>query len=917
MEKVENNQEFGRFQNNQIKIKFDSKIPIVAFDCTPQYFVFGDEKGHVICYEINYSDHTSTLMANSLVASGKVEQLKCHATANVAFVLIGGIVNIVSLPKIEKYNKSEKDIHKFALNTFHNRPNDLVFIAKKKMKFVEYNNEGKKFVDSKYGDNVVLELPDHIEYYKDWINLITKKKSVLTSVEGKGLKHDYDITYSKNVNGSWLVYCSGIGIFLDKGTPKMQNTVDFGSKPLITINTLKNFIVSLHDTELKIFDNHDSNMIDNFIFDSGFTGKFLSVTPEFLTYVTINSSNEIRVNQVEELEYSKQIDNMLMEDKYEKAISILNSSIPSTDEDKLRKLIQFYLDAAWIYFKKHNFIKSLQFFKLTNFNPASLIFLYKNTLKIQLKNDSLSKILSDKNCSIEAITMNDNELINSALNLLHIVLQDRLSYLLSVLKGNDDLKQSQISFMDSKNALLESSLFNLKLSEQLSLIYTTLLKIMVKNKYKPSDLRELVEKETFAWDKDDINYFLSNSRDDFADSAKIAKAFLNEREHNWNDALKTWLDFSSKKGTAPEIILEGKERTKAILLLTKNKDLFIEYIHWILQKYPEEGFMLYSQFSVPNEEIINKEYFYSVISSIETEKNEKDLREKFLEFYIKANPTNETYATRLCNIYIDKLFKLRHQKETSCFVMEGQIRTYYDKLSILIKSNKCDEKENILKRIADTWLVDLEIHLYSVLEQHKEAILKLISLGISEDSFDKLEKYCSEAKPENDFDLFGQMFKSLTELYNKSVSYNSKQDRSSSLILKKQILLTLKKYGDNPKLNPLIVLRAIPKEWKITEEEVFNYLTKIVKSTNYHSNKFKIARSLSEMSVLFKEKELIQTKSNKLEIGIETTCCLCNKRIGSTIFMVYPNQNIYHTKCAPNPNVCPKTLIDFSKKQKI
>ena len=38
------------------------------------------------------------------------------------------------------------------------------------------------------------------------------------------------------------------------------------------------------------------------------------------------------------------------------------------------------------------------------------------------------------------------------------------------------------------------------------------------------------------------------------------------------------------------------------------------------------------------------------------------------------------------------------------------------------------------------------------------------------------------------------------------------------------------------------------------------------------------------------------------------------KKNGSTIFVVYPNMKVYHSKCAPNPNIDPVTGVDFSKK---
>ena len=52
-----------------------------------------------------------------------------------------------------------------------------------------------------------------------------------------------------------------------------------------------------------------------------------------------------------------------------------------------------------------------------------------------------------------------------------------------------------------------------------------------------------------------------------------------------------------------------------------------------------------------------------------------------------------------------------------------------------------------------------------------------------------------------------------------------------------------------------------------------------------------------------------------MTIDSDKSCDLCKKKIGSTIFVVYPNMKVYHSKCAPNPNIDPVTGVDFSKKK--
>ena len=83
-------------------------------------------------------------------------------------------------------------------------------------------------------------------------------------------------------------------------------------------------------------------------------------------------------------------------------------------------------------------------------------------------------------------------------------------------------------------------------------------------------------------------------------------------------------------------------------------------------------------------------------------------------------------------------------------------------------------------------------------------------------------------------------------------------------------------------------------------------------------NKYKIGKNLSEMGLVYKEKEAYEYKKKYVIIDDGKTCDLCKKKIGNTIFVVYPNLKVYHSKCAGNNySIDPMTGVDFSKKKYI
>lgn len=52
-----------------------------------------------------------------------------------------------------------------------------------------------------------------------------------------------------------------------------------------------------------------------------------------------------------------------------------------------------------------------------------------------------------------------------------------------------------------------------------------------------------------------------------------------------------------------------------------------------------------------------------------------------------------------------------------------------------------------------------------------------------------------------------------------------------------------------------------------------------------------------------------------MSILTQKELAICAKKIGNTIFVVYPNLRVYHSKCAANHSIDPMTGVDFSKKR--
>ena len=131
------------------------------------------------------------------------------------------------------------------------------------------------------------------------------------------------------------------------------------------------------------------------------------------------------------------------------------------------------------------------------------------------------------------------------------------------------------------------------------------------------------------------------------------------------------------------------------------------------------------------------------------------------------------------------------------------------------------------------------------------------------------------------------------------------------------MLNLLEKYGDITQLDPIYTLENLPPNINACDGILHEYINKVIKEYTSLNNKYTLTKSLSDMALIYKEKEVLDAKEKYVSIESDTICELCKKKIGNTIFYVYPNMMIFHSKCAQNISICPTTGVDFNKKKMI
>ena len=682
---------------------------------------------------------------------------------------------------------------------------------------------------------------------------------------------------------------------------------------------------------------------------------------------------------LKERPYEEQIEVLIKNKQFNNALEKLVENVSELDQEKNKKIEKFFLDCAWscVNSKPKNLDLALKYFSLTNFNPFEIIYMFYNFLSVNIIHlDKKDNIINDReNNQLLSLNPEENE-IKKVLPFLVNILIAKRDYILENFKSTED-KYKNITFLSSKfgKIRLDDSSTDINVSQTLDSINSALIKSAIKLKKKPKEIEIILDNNSInfsIFDDLDNDQFFQDPKNKELNETKFTKAYIAEKKGDYETALEAWKNFGYIKNDSNNqfglFIFEARDRTKKIFYKFKDtkstdrarkENLFTTYIKWLLKKVPEEAF----EIAIKTELVGIRKFMDEIIPDVEKD-NDSDtkmepgaLKEKFLE-YCNQNQQTENYQTQLLELYAEKMFSIVKKDEPKLTLnLEGELKkTYEGFMKILKDPNSCYNKKAVLDFVEKSWLKEATIFLYSQLKEHDKALDELFKNAKLNNSFKEIEDYCIQnlsSKP----DIFQKFYELLSIIVNKdcqgnidknndqiekfetkistsSTDYvteteknelkkkiqNLKEENKKFEDLKKpyenEMLKILRDFGSIENLDPLFALNYADEHWNVCGNlDFFNYLSNVIKEYTVEGNKYKIGKNLSEMGLIYKEKEALDYKKKYVTIDSDKTCDLCKKKIGNTIFVVYPNLKVYHVKCAANPNIDPMTGVDFSKKK--
>ena len=963
--------------------EFDQEFPKESITSIADYnqnILTGNSSGIIKAYKKENSKLEET---NHIELKSKIDKLVVVAELDILYVLSGGNLYLYNLPSFndktpkdsDKESKDLKDIVKIIENQDPKNKQDLMIITKKKkIIFFSYITEMQRLLYKEYFDKdkkqlviTLDEMPEKIIWHGDNICYYTKSgkiafikiktdKGITSTIQSFQELPCDNIAY---IQSSWMAISAGCGLYFDTdGQSMTKNMVPFEQEPLLDVGIFNDVhIVALYGKRIGIYDSNDGLCVQNLKCNetsSDFTNRFLSKGKNKIFVITSNKKDEkskdfsFNLWELREFSFEKQIKQLLKLNQIEKAFSLLNSKLEYNME-KFNFLESFYLDCAWNCIKnkkKEEYEKATSYFNLCNFNPFELIYHFIKILKIKPMHvgfEDESKLQPDiVNCQIGS---GDGELtdeVKSALQMLINVLKTKKTYILKTNKlilavpekGKklvtfDSEKNNVLVFESSQNSpinLKEVQPKDIKLFQAIQIINEALVKSMILLKYDISQIEEIIEEDQYNTDFSEeflskINDFTSN----------MVLAFIYKKQKKYSEAIKLlqpYIDNTEQEEQNKQAI---KLLQKILNSFGKNKDykeVFEEGLKTLLKNNHIYAFEV-----LLNHELISIDSFLENI--LPDEPSNINKREIFLQMLCDdkkyINYSNEKYQTLYLELLINKLFSELKKEEIPPNKEGEKFPSGYQNLKDLFKKYDKYNRTQLLEKVKNTWMYDIEIYLLSQIQKNDEAIKKLIDLVKSNNkNFEDIRLFC-KINYNADMDVFKKYFKNLREKYDDKAYEEMKPKLKKEMLKLIDLFISGELLDEEVKknknklellnmLNPKEILTLIPSEWKLNEslddkensKTIYNLMHFYLKEYAIINNNYKRLENLAKMDLTYKQMKLYELRDKHISLDINSTCCLCGKKVtNNTQFLVYPNGHIYHSRCSPDLHLEIKTGKNF------
>ncbi|OBZ90217.1 Vam6/Vps39-like protein [Choanephora cucurbitarum] len=333
------------------------------------------------------------------------------------------------------------------------------------------------------------------------------------------------------------------------------------------------------------------------------------------------------------------------------------------------------------------------------------------------------------------------------------------------------------------------------------------------------------------------------------------------------------LDLLEKLGKESDGPLRGVSPTIRYLqrLGLDHFDLVLQYSKWVLEKDPELGMDIFID-DLAEVEILPREQVLQHLESISG-----DLAIRYLEYVIEVlHDESPEFHNRLVIAYLDSITK--NKKIANDAEKKNNIRA---RLIAFLTDSSCYKAERILSRLPMDGLFEERAILLSRIGQHDQAldiyVYKLQNYAMA-------EEYCTKVYQE-DPTKGEKMYLTLLKVY--------LQPSNNQKPLTEPALDLLAHHGSH--IDASQVLAILPTSTKLYG--LFPFFEKYIRESNKNRNMNMVVKNLLKAEQIQVEDQLMFYRSRAVKITEDRMCPQCNKRIGNSVFAVFPNGVVVHYSC--------------------
>lgn len=732
-------------------------------------------------------------------------------------------------------------------------------------------------------------------------------------------------------NDSWVVISGDNACVYDKYcklvTGAAINIQATAKHPTIVSMLVKNhYLVILRESSVNIYNLLDYSMIQAIEVEKGDVPKDISgdLDKLFILYESTGIKKEAtsKLVYLRLLSSSEQIQRLLSTTKVNEAYKVFTQNTSINDPEYKSKKEGFFLEAGWSLFLAFDYSKAIECLANANYDPFEFLALLPDCPSADFSAAPLHTVRDVVELKLGMSDTKDTVLSDGVSAIVKLLARKRK--LLAPMFPKE--KAKTIEFLHPSKPLNEVFKdHTATLAKTMEMLDTSLMKMYISLR-SLKDISDFFTPITAMGCDYSFSQYLEEQN---TSEAQVCLAYFNEKYGNFTKALEVWKKLASEDSV---VDLACREIIKLLTTQVTDKSLIFDCAEVVLKQQPEEGLKVFtSNESLPK--FITEDDIIEYLGGLKN--NSEMLKEKYIEHIVGKANSLEKYHTVLALNYVERIKELLEEEKEELVDSSGNpnVSLYRAKLNTLLRTSSKYNPDEVLAKIDKIGMLEEQIYLYSRQKRHKEALNILIELGKRDLDFSKAETYCLEQSEP----LLHVLFEHILDLYkvyrNQHVFMEKDKGLSDSALKLKTELEELDKkirryerycreylrrYAANEKMNIENVVRLLPDDWLLQEEDkdgpLVEFMSLAVNDRLSKDNNCKVEKSIAEMLKLNLESELIKMQRAYVVLTPERKCKACRKLLGGLkAVYVYPNGVAVHQNCVRDPSVCPTNNYNFAK----